>query len=76
MDRIRNDEIRKKLEIYSRDDNTKEYSKRELGYLQGMDDIRIAKQGFHYRPRGRRDVGRPRKRWKAETRRGRLPMLK
>jgi hypothetical protein len=39
-----------------------------------MDDTRTSKQAFYYTPRGRRDIGRPRKRWEAKNGVGSLHM--
>ena len=33
-------------------------------YIQRMDTNRIPKQALQYKPKGRRHVGRPRKRWR------------
>jgi hypothetical protein len=32
-----------------------------------MDDVRVSKQSFLYTGRGSRNIGRPRKRWEAES---------
>jgi hypothetical protein len=38
-----------------------------------MDETRTPNQALLYTLRGRRSIGSPRKRWKAETGRGRFP---
>ena len=42
----------------------KEYWKKWLRHLQRMDTNRIPRQALKYRPEGRRNVGRPKKRWR------------
>ena len=42
----------------------KEYQKKWLQHVQRMDTNRLQKQALHYKPKGRRNVGRPRKRWR------------
>ena len=37
--------------------------KKWLQHVQRMDTNRIPKQALQYRPKGRRNIGRPRKRW-------------
>ena len=34
-----------------------------LQHAQGMDTNRLPKQALQYKPKGRRNIGRPRKRW-------------
>ena len=40
----------------------KQYEKKWLQHLQRMDRNRIPKQALQYRPKGRRNIGRPKKR--------------
>jgi hypothetical protein len=42
----------------------KQYQKKRLRHVQRMDRNRIPKQVLQYRPTGRRNIGRPRKRWR------------
>jgi hypothetical protein len=63
MDHTRNEEIRTELEMYAIQDKITEHRIRWSAHLQGMDNSRLHKQALLYKPRGRRDVGRPRKRW-------------
>ena len=41
----------------------KQYQKKWLQHVQRMDTNRQPKQALQYKPKGRRNVGRPRKRW-------------
>jgi len=42
----------------------KQYQKKWLQHVQRMDTKRIPKQALQYKPKGRRYIGRPRKRWR------------
>jgi hypothetical protein len=42
----------------------KQCQKKWLQHVQRMDRNRIPKQALQYRPTGRRNIGRPRKRWR------------
>jgi hypothetical protein len=42
----------------------KQYQKQWLQHVQRMDTDRIPKQALQYRPKGRRNIGRRRKRWR------------
>jgi len=42
----------------------KQYQKKRLQHIQRMDTNRIPKQALRYRPKGRRNIGRPKKRWR------------
>jgi hypothetical protein len=44
----------------------KQYQKKWLQHVQRMDTNRIAKQALRYRPKGRRIIGRRKKRWRDE----------
>ena len=64
-DYIRNEEIREELSIYNINDKIKDYYKRKWSeHLARMADSRIPKRTYVHKERGRRSVGRPRKRWK------------
>jgi len=58
-----NDYIHRELQItgilYKRD----EYRQNWLLHLQRMPQKRIPLKSYHYRPQGRRRIGRPKKRW-------------
>jgi hypothetical protein len=42
----------------------KQYQKKWLQHIQRMGTNRIPKQALQYKPKGRRNTGRPRKRWR------------
>jgi hypothetical protein len=42
----------------------KQYQKKWLQHVQRMDTNRLSKQALQYKPKGRRNVGRPWKRWR------------
>jgi len=42
----------------------KQYQKKWLQHIQRMDTNRLPKQALQYKPKGRRNIGRPRKRWR------------
>jgi len=63
LDRHRNEDVREKLNIYSINDKIKEYRTKWKQHINRMDEDRLTKQVLHYKPRGRRSVGRPKKRW-------------
>ena len=42
----------------------KQYQKKWLQHVQRMDTNRLPKQALQYKPKGRRNIGRPRKRWR------------
>jgi hypothetical protein len=63
LDKIRNGVIRKELEISGIQDVRLKYKQNWINHLERMDNTRLPKHAPGYRPRGRRDRGRPRKRW-------------
>ena len=42
----------------------KQYQEKWLKHVQRMDTNRIPQQALQYKPKGRRNIGRPRKRWR------------
>jgi len=42
----------------------KQHQKKWLRHVQTMDTNRLPKQALQYKPKGRRNTGRPRKRWR------------
>ena len=64
LDMRRNEDIREELNIFKLKDKIKEYRVNWLEHVERMDRERAPKVLLKYRPRGRRNVGRPRKRWR------------
>jgi hypothetical protein len=62
LDKIRSEVIRKDLEISGIQDVRSKYKQNWTEHLRRMDDTRFPKHALNYKPRGRRDRGRPRKR--------------
>ena len=63
LDKIRSEVIRKEREISGIQDVRLKYKQNWINHLERMDNTRLPKHALNYRPRGRRDRGRPRKRW-------------
>lgn len=63
MDKIRNEEIRTELQIFSINDKIDNYRNNWLQHINRMDNSRLPKALYTYRPLGSRNVGRPEKRW-------------
>jgi len=63
LDKIRSEVIRKELEISGIQDVRLKYRQNWINHLERMDNTRLPKHALNYKPRGRRDSGRPRKRW-------------
>ena len=63
LDKIRSEVIRKVLEISGTQDMGFKYKQNWINHLERMDNTRLPKHALNYKPRGRRDRGRPRKRW-------------
>ena len=63
LDKIRNEVIRKELEISGIQDVNSKYQQNWINHLERMDNTRLLKHALKYEPRGRRDRGRPKKRW-------------
>jgi len=42
----------------------KQYQEKWVQHVQRMDINRLTKQALQYKPKGRRNIGRPRKRWR------------
>jgi len=61
LDKIRSEVIRKELEISGKQDVKAKYKQTWINHLERMDNTRIPKLALNYKPRRRRDRGRPRK---------------
>jgi len=57
-----NDYIRRELRITGILHKIDEYRRNWLSHLQRMPQNRISLKSYHYRPQGRRTIGRPKKR--------------
>ena len=62
-----NDYIRRELQITGILDKRDEYRRDWLSHLQRMPQNRIPLKSYHYRPHGRRTIGRPKKRWRESS---------
>ena len=62
-DRLKNETIRNNVGIYNLNEKIKEYRKEWKEHIERMGDERIPKQVLRYIPKGRRNVGRPKRRW-------------
>ena len=63
LDKIRREVIGKELDISGIQDVRLKYKQNWINHLERTDNTRLPKHAFNYKPRGRRDHGRPRKRW-------------
>ena len=63
LDKIRSEVLRKEMEISGIQDVRSKYKQNWNNYLERMDNTRLPKHALNYKPRGRRNRGRPRKRW-------------
>ena len=64
LDKEKNHCIRQKNESTKHSKKIKQYQKKWLQHVQRMDTNRLPKQALHYKAKGRRNIGRPRKRWR------------
>jgi len=62
LDKIRSEVIREELEISGIKDADLQYKQNLINHLERADNTRPPKHALKYKPRGRRDRGRPRKR--------------
>jgi hypothetical protein len=63
LDKIRNEVIRKDLVISGIQGVRLKYKQNWINHLERMDNTRLLKHALNYKPRGRRNRGRPRKQW-------------
>jgi hypothetical protein len=64
LDRRRNSDIHNRLKVDNILEDIISYQKNWIDHLKQMDRNRIPKLASQYQPRGRRDIGRPRRRWR------------
>jgi hypothetical protein len=62
LDKTRSEVVRKELKISGIQDVKSKYRQNWTNHLERKDNTRLPKHALNYRPRGRRDSGRPRKR--------------
>ena len=55
--------MREELELSAIQDVRAKYKQNWINHLERTDSTRLPKHALNYKPRGRRDRGRPRKRW-------------
>ena len=63
LDKIRSEVIRKELEISGIQDVRSKHKQNWINHLERLDNTRLPKHALNYKLRGKRDRGRPRKRW-------------
>ena len=64
LDKEKNQCIREKTGVKNMLREIKQYQKKWLQHVQRMDTSRLSKQTLKCRPEGRRNIGRPKKRWR------------
>jgi len=64
LDKEKNQCIRGKTGAQSIVKEIKQYQEKWLQHVQRMDTNRIPKQALQYKPKGRKNIGRLRKRWR------------
>jgi len=64
LDKVKNQCIREKTGARNIVKEIKQYQKKWLQHVQRMYTNRLPKQALQYKPKGRRNVGRSRKRWR------------
>ena len=64
LDKEKDQRIREKMGAQNKVKEIKQYQEKWLQHVQRMDTIRIPKQALQYKLKGRRNIGRPRKRWR------------
>jgi hypothetical protein len=62
--KVKNQCIRQKTGAQNIVKEIKLYQKKLLQHVQRMDTNRLPKRALQYKPKGRRNIGRPRKRWR------------
>ena len=64
LDKEKNQCIREKTGAQNIVKEIKQYQKKWLQHIQRLDTNRLPRQALKYRPEGRRNIGRPKKRWR------------
>jgi hypothetical protein len=63
LDKIRKENIRKEKGVFSINDRIRRYRQDWLEHVEKKEEGRVPKRALWYRPKGRRDPGRPRRKW-------------
>jgi len=63
LDKEKNQSIREKTGAQNIVEEIKQYQQKWRQHVQRMGTNRLPKQALRYRPKGRTNLGRPRKRW-------------
>jgi hypothetical protein len=71
LDQIRNEDMRNELGISPLSEKIIEYRNKWKVHLQRMEPTRMPLQAYKYQPSGKRDIVRPRRRWRHNSTRGR-----
>jgi hypothetical protein len=71
LDQIRNEDIRNELAISALSGKIIEYKNKWKAHLQRMEHTRIPLHAYKYQPSAKRDIARPRRRWRHNNTRGR-----
>jgi len=64
LDKENNHCTREKTGAHNIVKEIKQYQKKWLQHVQRMDTNRLPREALKYRPEGRRNIGRPKKRWR------------
>jgi hypothetical protein len=64
LDKEKNQCFRQKTGTQNIVKEIKQYQEKWLQHVQRMGTNRLPKQALQYKPNGRRNIGRPRKRWR------------
>jgi hypothetical protein len=64
---LRNEDIRNELDISPLSEKIIEYRNKLKAHLQRIEHTRIPVQAYKYQPSGKRDIDRPRRRWRETT---------
>jgi hypothetical protein len=64
LDKEKNQTLREEMGVQNKVKEIQQCQQKWLPHVQRMDTYRIPKQTLQYKPKGRRNIGRPRKRWK------------
>jgi hypothetical protein len=64
LDHITNQMIRTELNIYPVNDTIEQYRNNWFQHINRVQDTRLPKRALQYRPSGKREIGRPKKRWR------------